>query len=435
MAKNVSSKAEWTRPFLWVLFAAVFAIPLSALIDKLGGNIPSPDMLPGHLQAVVAGALLTLTLPFWPGESWEKRTLLVGWALKLVIVLVAMLFYEGLYPTLDAYSFYAGYTLTPDSLPVDPNYGFSPGAGTVNVTSLVQLLKSCGASYHTIKLIFAYGGFAACYLSYKAGVVMLGRRSFVWLLVFLLAPSMLFWTGILGKDPIVVLGVSIFLYGTALYFRDRSSKGVGWIVVGALLAVSIRLWLLLAMLVPLAYLAARVSPRRYRVPLSIGIGVAVLGGAVLLAGVRGVTSPSELAPALAKVSQQWAEGGSGQKMEIPFDSLGGLLAFIPFGAFTALFRPLPLEVPNAFGMLAGLENAGLLGFAVYLLLRKGLAPLRDPRVVFLLLFLLAWTLVYSLISFQNLGTASRFRVQALPILLLLYWLVLGSKRIDRRESG
>src|SRR5262249_41166495 len=156
-------------------------------------------------------------------------------------------------------------------------------------------------------------GFGACYLSYKAGVVMLGRRSFVWLLVLLLAPSMLFWTGILGKDPIVVLGVALYLYGAALYFRDRSTKGVGWIALGLVLAVSIRVWLLLAMLVPLAYLFARVSPRRYRLPLAVGIGVAVLGGIVLLAGVRGVTSPSELAPALAKVSQQWAEGGSAQR--------------------------------------------------------------------------------------------------------------------------
>jgi len=429
------SKGDWIRPLLWVGIAAIAAIPLSALVDKLGANIPAFDLLSGHIQAILAGCLLTLTLPFWPGEPWEKRALLIAWSLKLVVVLVAMLFYESLYATLDAYSFYAGYTLSPDSLPVDPKYGFNLGGGTNNITTIVQVLKQgFGASYHTIKLLFAYAGFGACYIAYKAGTVFVGRRSLVWLLLLLLTPSMLFWTGILGKDPFVVLGVSVFLYGAALYFRDRSSKGLWMIALGAFLAVTIRFWLLIAMLLPLMYLFTRLSPRHRRWPIALGMGVALLGGVVALAALRGVTSPSDVIPALAQVSQQWAEGGSAQKLEVPFDSLGGLVAFIPLGAFTALFRPLPLEVPNAFGMLAGLENAILLGFGLYLILRKGFRPLRDPRIIFLLLFLAAWALVYSLISFQNLGTASRFRVQALPILLLLYWLVSKGKRANERVS-
>lgn len=436
MAKHDVFRAQWIRPVLWVVVAALAAIPLSALVDQLGKNIPVLDVLPGHIQAVFVGCLLTLTFPLWPGEKWEKRALLAAWGLKLAIVLVAMLFYESLYATIDSYSFYAGYVITPGGSPTDPNLGFSLGGGTDNVTTLVQMLKhNFGASYHTIKLLFAYAGFAACYIAYKAGVAFTGKRSFVWLLIFMVTPSLLFWTGILGKDPLVVLGMSIFFYGAALYFRDRSSKALWIILAGAFLAVMIRFWLLLSILAPLMYLFTRLSPRRYRPVIALVMGVALIGGMVGLAVLRKVTSPADLVPALAQVSQQWAEGGSAQKLEVPFDSVGGLVAFVPIGAFTALFRPLPLEVPNAFGMLAGLENAVLLGAAFYLLLRKGFAPLRDPRVRFLVTFIVVWMLIYSLISFQNLGTASRFRVQALPALLLIYWVVAKSKRNPTSESS
>lgn len=434
MATRPARKVESIQTLVWVVLAIVAAIPLSFLVDRLGSNIPSVDLLAGHIQAVVVGCFLTLTIPFWPGEPWEKRTLVASWGLKIAIVLVAMLFYESLYPTLDAYSFYAGYNLSPDSAPIDPEFGFALGAGTKNVTSIVQFLKSMGASYHTVKLLFAYAGFAACYIAYRAGVLFVGKKSLVWLLLLLLTPSMLFWTGILGKDPLVVLGIAIYLYGAALYMRKPDAKA-GWILfLGCFVAVSVRLWLLMILAIPLIYLFSKCGPPRLRKPLAGFMCLVLVGGVIGLAVQRQVTSTADLVPALAKVSQQWAEGGSAQKLEIPFDSIGGLLAFVPYGAFTALFRPLPLEVPNAFGLLAGLENAALLGIALYLPMRKGWRPLRDPRVVFLTLCLIAWMLVYSLISFQNLGTASRFKVQALPFLLLLFWSFLQCRRVEELKE-
>ncbi|MBC8063741.1 MAG: hypothetical protein H7Y17_02850 [Chlorobia bacterium] len=426
MANRATTPGPGLKIVALVILAASIAIPLSWMVDRMGANIPAVDLLPGHIQAVVVGCLLSLTIPFWPGDPWEKRTLLATWVLKLAVVLVAMLFYESAYPTLDAYSFYAGYSLSPDSIPLDPVYGFSPGDGTGNVTSLVQILKQVlGASYHSIKVLFAFAGLGACYVAYCAGVKFVGRKSLIWLLLLLATPSMLFWTGILGKDPIVVLGISTFLLGAAKYAKDGNSSAAWTILLGLFVASSMRLWLLPILMIPLTYLFAKTGPSRVRVPLAGFATLAMVGGAIALAVARGVTSPSDLLPALAQVSQQWAEGGSAQRIEVPFDSIAGLAAFLPLGAFTALFRPLPMEVPNAFGLLAGIENLALLAFGGYIVLRKGLTPLQSRAVVFLMICLASWALVYALISFQNLGTASRFKVQALPILLLLYWVALA----------
>jgi hypothetical protein len=100
----------------------------------------------------------------------------------------------------------------------------------------------------------------------------------------------------------------------------------------------------------------------------------------------------------------------------------GIIAFLPWGVFTSLFRPLPGEVNIPFGVLAGLEDAVLIFFAIRALVRAGRSRLRDPVVLWDLAFVLIWASMYGLISANNLGAGVRYRTQILPslILLLLY---------------
>jgi hypothetical protein len=118
-------------------------------------------------------------------------------------------------------------------------------------------------------------------------------------------------------------------------------------------------------------------------------------------------------------SQGWAEGGSAQTIDTEFTGIASMVAFVPKGMFAALFRPLPGEVMNAFGLLAGLENAVILGLLLLAVVRTRLHDLRDPLVVWASLLLLVWAAIYGFVSYQNLGTAVRFRLQVLPVLLLL----------------
>ncbi len=96
-----------------------------------------------------------------------------------------------------------------------------------------------------------------------------------------------------------------------------------------------------------------------------------------------------------------------------------MVAFIPVGSFTALFRPLPFEVPNAFGALAGIENLTILLLFLAGLMRQGIRWTTHPVLMWAALVLLIWGSVYGFASYQNLGTAFRFRAQVAPILLLL----------------
>jgi hypothetical protein len=114
--------------------------------------------------------------------------------------------------------------------------------------------------------------------------------------------------------------------------------------------------------------------------------------------------------------------GSTQYINVQFNSLFDIAAFLPVAAFTALFRPLPGELMNPFGLLASIENAWLL-VLVFLSFRHSRWPdVRHPVILWAIMFLVFWAAVYGFVSSYNLGTGMRYRQQIFPILLavLLY---------------
>src|SRR2546427_10667316 len=76
-----------------------------------------------------------------------------------------------------------------------------------------------------------------------------------------------------------------------------------------------------------------------------------------------------------------AMGGSGEEPPRPLTSVGSVVKFLPLGLFTALFRPLPGEVPNPFGLMAGVENVALLLCPGFAALRARLRDCLDPVVL------------------------------------------------------
>ncbi len=133
------------------------------------------------------------------------------------------------------------------------------------------------------------------------------------------------------------------------------------------------------------------------------------------------------------ISKSWTHGGSGQ--DIPeFRSPVDMLLFSPIGMFTALFRPLPGEVLNIFGIFSGLENLVLL-FLVYLAWKRGrhLIWSGESGVIWALSLVLFWAFIYGFVSSQNLGSAVRFKLQILPILLgLTLYLAYPQEKKDRQ---
>lgn len=382
--------------------------------DRASGNIGSPDPEWDFTIAFVWWALILPLLFLFPKHRDEKQALVALWVVRLGVTLGFMLFYEANYG-LDAYGYFQRGMTDPDAW-----RDFRFGEGTTNMAALASVHASViPQSYHAMKVTSAAIGLLAVFAFYKAGSLLLRRRDVNLLYLLGLFPSILFWGSILGKDPITLLGIGLFVLGVIGFFRSRAGVHIAVAAAGVLIAASIRTWLGMILLFPISVFFVA-GQRRFARKVVLGV-IAIPALVISLNSFQErfqIETAEELVERTDKISGAWTHGGSGQEVE-GFGSIPRMVAFMPLGAFTALFRPLPGEVMNAFGLLASVENVALLVALVWIVRTRRWRRLRSPEALWLIVTVLVWAAIYGFVSYQNLGTAVRFKVQVTPIIVLL----------------
>jgi hypothetical protein len=306
--------------------------------------------------------------------------------------------------------------------------------GNEIIYGLVHLCTQIYPSYNLSKVIFSAIGLMAIYAHYAALRLFLGRDVLPILYVIGIFPSVLFWTSMLSKEPLTLLGIGIYSFGVVGLYVKREARYVAFVILGVAIAMSVRTWLGMIFLAPLvgSYVLSA------RTPLMTKLGFMIVAVPAFLFALQSfseqfaIESAQDLVQTSDHLSQAWAHGNAAQEIQGGFTSLGSMVAFMPLGAFTALFRPLPGEVLNPLGMLAGIENSVALWLWIMVFYRHGFRWLRDPLLLWAALLLLCWAAVYGFVSYQNLGTAFRFRVQvAIPLFLVPLYLLYGRDLVQR----
>jgi hypothetical protein len=399
--------------------AVVLCVGLSI---RLGQNLPVVDVGYDYVVALVVAVVLGALILLWPLQPLERKVCLSLWLLKMFMTLVVMLWYESHYEILDSFGYFR------DSL--QPSRDFTVlnlAVGTEIMSRFFsRLWLVMPESYHAAKVVCAYFGLAAFVMFGRAFELMTSRPRVHFLIVLGIFPSMLFWSSIAGKDPLILFGIAGATYAVASWYHE----GGRWLhpvlfIVAALLTALVRPWIG-AMLV-LSFLFAAVVHFVRRNFGAWGIWLLALAGmgCAILALMALSSQMGALLLALEATTNAFAGGGSAVNAPLVFSSWKDVLVFLPVGVFTALFRPLPGEVANAFGLLAGLENVLLLaltaGVAWWVCTgRSGRAWQGRPVILWLLLMVAMWAGLYAFLSYQNLGTGVRFKAQVLPLLFLLF---------------
>ncbi|MCG2734892.1 MAG: hypothetical protein L6282_00710 [Candidatus Methanoperedenaceae archaeon] len=411
------------KPWIYVLITiCVIGLGLAVpsfldVVRALGHNIPQEDVTTDYFIGLVWAITLGVSILAWPVPSKDKIGLLVVWLVKSLVTLGFMLLYENNYG-LDAYGYF--------DVPRQSDFvweGLNVGAGTQNISILAWLHHQVlPASYHAMKVSFAMVGLVAIYIFYRAAVIFMKRENKRVFYILALFPSILFWASILGKEPIILLGISLYVYGVVGWSRLKRLRYLLVIALGIIVVALIRTWLVPILLAPLViFVLDGMQGKVSKVTLIAIVFVAFLLSFSLFMNMFGLKTTEDLVATTNRLSRGWAIGGSAQ--EVPeFTSIGSMVAFVPLGAFTALFRPLPGDLINPFGILASLENLVLLVMLLLAVKRMRWSDLKEPIVLWAILLVIIWAIVYGFISYQNLGTAVRYRLQILPVLLgiLLY---------------
>jgi hypothetical protein len=152
-----------------------------------------------------------------------------------------------------------------------------------------------------------------------------------------------------------------------------------------------------------------------------------------------IESTDDLVAVTDRISRQFSgstvgASGSTREIGIQFTSIPVMIAFAPIGLLSVLFRPLPGEVRNVFGLLSGFENVGLI-YLTYRAVRAIIryprvrrALLREPLIIWAILLVVTWTSTYGFIAFQNLGASVRFR---LPIIAVFFALLICVRWLEQ----
>lgn len=399
------------------------------------------------------------------GGNW-RRMLLLGWIGKLFVLLVAMLFYEEHYEA-DAIAYFS-FRLTGEHYNYDasglssfdliadlisgimvpfemdvyndggmPNFRNKP---MENFLALFALVTSVMPPYfHALKVGVAFIGFMGSWCFYRAVVVALGREypAAFYLLAFF--PSIIFWSSVLGKDPLIFLFLGLYAYGGALWLVQGRLTALGIVGVGLLGATLIRPWMGIVGAVSLvvANMLGRCRPRQ--------VAAIVLASALVLPFYWEEASSRFRDLVIMEVIQQRVEGvagdtakSSGSGAQLPDLQGEEPSTLLPLIVFSGLFRPLPFDITNPFTALAAVENSVVLLLAVAAIHRFRLAYLRDPLVLWPILFSLMWAALYGLVVMANFGSGVRYKLQTMPFLLLVVMLLThreGRALLASRISG
>lgn len=392
------------------------------MVVLLGHNIPQDDLATDYVIAVVWAIVLGMSILAWPVPFRDKKDLLWVWFAKILMVLGFMLIYEHHYSAMDTYSYFDG--------PRQSDYvweGITLWGSYKNIMSLIWLHhQALPESFHALKLSFAMIGLVAVYLFYRAAVIFLQREVKHVFYVLALFPSVLFMSSTIGKEPIVLLGIAFYIYGFVGWYRLKQNRYILVLMLGVTIIMFLRIWLVPIFLMPsVIVLLLRKGNKVLKMALVVLACIVVCFSLHQVVNWLGIETIQGIVKKVDTLAVGFRRGGS-QIGTTRFNSIGDLVAYVPLGIFTALFRPLPGEILSSFGLLASIENVVLLFLLCRAVRRTHWRELKEPMVIWAILLVFTWATVYGFLS-QNLGTVVRYKLQILPVLLGLL-LYLGRRR-------
>jgi hypothetical protein len=406
-----------------VIVAAFSIIPQTSTYDTWGALIVGP-------------ILFGISIPILARQAERERDRLLFWLLLLALAAKLLGALARVYVTEEVYLGVADATgYHGDGIRLSALFRegiFTTGLPDLTGTEFISLFT--GIVYTFIGptqlggfLVYSWLAFWGLFLFYRAFVLAVpeGRsRSYARLVFFL--PSLLYWPSGIGKESWMIFTLGIAAFGAARLLTGRTWNGIFLAGMGLWMAGLVRFHVagIFAVALAVAYILRRRSEEhRGRSLLARGLAltaVGVLAVVLVLQAENFVEStglqPSEgITSALEEVSERTSQGGSEIQPSIVRSPLTA-----PIGAFTVLFRPLPIEANNAQALLAALEGTFLLALCG-LRFRWILAAFHSFRRQAYVTLSVAYTAVFIMAfsAIANLGILARQRVQMLPFFLVL----------------
>jgi hypothetical protein len=304
---------------------------------------------------------------------------------------------------------------------------------TYNMVRFLSVLQMIFfKSYVAISVFLSYLSFMGCWLIYKIFYAYYPQEKKWWFYSILCFPSTLFWASGINKES-----VTIFLFGLTIYsffalLNRKKIKSFIFLLLGLWGLLSIKSYIVVALLPTLAVWitrdrVSRVKNRLARVILTPTLLIVFMGGSIIIYGTLGdyLGSYGSIDSIVTEASIRQHDLKQDYYRGNAFDigdyetSVNGIISVSPQAILAGLYRPFPWEVSKIVDGLSGMENLILILLSIFAVfyIRNTLQIIsRNPFILFSLIFSLIFAFSIG-ISTSNFGALVRFKVIMLPLLV------------------
>lgn len=247
------------------------------------------------------------------------------------------------------------------------------------------------------------------------------RAAFLAALILAVEPANVFFSGILHKEPFMMLAEGLVAFGGALLWKRGRLEALIPLVLGCLIATATRPYVGWFLAAAAAAITLHSSARHNRQGTSVVLGLVVLGLAVaFVPTVWNASSKKNLASLQVSQDANASDTTANLSLErVDYSTRGKIIVNLPQRMLDIATRPYPWQVGNLsqqLGVFGTLTLWVLLAMLISTLVKNGGAVFkRAGPLLYPLLFLLV---AYSL-SAGNAGTAFRYRTHLVALLIAL----------------
>ncbi len=229
---------------------------LLPVVETLGRYIPQDDLSGAYVIGATWAVVIGVSMVILPIPAHHKVVLFWAWVIRSVIALGLMLLEAYASPDMDAFKYY--YWSKTDWLDLS---GFAVGDGTYNIARLVGIHHLIFPdSFYMIMVTWALVGLIAAYLFYRAATLLIGADDRPLLYISTFAPSVLYWSSLMGKEPISFLGMGLYAYGAISWFKRGTFSAILVCFTGIVIVTGIRTWYGPLLILPLIFIVFGRNP-------------------------------------------------------------------------------------------------------------------------------------------------------------------------------
>jgi len=315
------------------------------------------------------------------------------------------------------------------------NFDEAPFNENQTIIKLNALLMFVSLRVYFVHILFM------CFISLLGWVLLTNavlkfapQANAVFAIPVMLLPSVLFWTSGVMKEPVLVLGLGVFIWGLLSFGtgdRGKNVKALAVLVAGAFIIILIKFFVLVC-LIPavIAFLILRQNQSAVTIIIKYGLVNVLL--LIAAFNINHVLPRLDLQQMLVNKQMHSVKEASyfkaGSRIDIPAldNNASSIIETAPVGIWNTITRPYLWEGKNIMMLASAAENILII---LFMILCLAFSDFKNLKQLNLLLFLINFALAYfALIGICTpvLGNLVRYRAPVLPVFLFAFVLVLKS---------